>query len=69
MAEWGFFTKAWGGLALAANQRSILCASAICKVHHKHLRRLSLDYRYCALITQQCGGMPGRSCDTAVHFV
>ena len=63
------FYKGKGAIALSINQRSILLTNTVCKLHHRHLRALSLDYLYMALLSQQFGGLPGRSCDLATHFV
>eukprot|EP00959_Pyramimonas_sp_CCMP1952_P190407 3982429-Pyramimonas_sp.AAC.1 len=63
------FCKGRGSIALALNQRSILITNTLSKLHHRHLRALSVDYLYMALLTQQCGGLPGRSRDLAAHFV
>eukprot|EP00959_Pyramimonas_sp_CCMP1952_P134098 2805246-Pyramimonas_sp.AAC.1 len=67
MGEVTFFYKGSGPPQVAKAQRNITMASTICKLFHRHIRSLALDFFAMCLLDEQCGGVAHKGPEMAVH--
>ena len=64
-----YFRKGTGELAAKENQQSSLKANVMGKLFHQHIRSRVWGLLEATLLDIQCGGLPGRSCENAVHLL
>eukprot|EP00959_Pyramimonas_sp_CCMP1952_P328004 6866906-Pyramimonas_sp.AAC.1 len=64
-----WFYKGAKEVYLAKNQRNILKANTLGKLYHRFIRSRALGLLQSALLLEQQGGFPGRSCETSSHMV